>query len=83
MELENPPSLPHAHQQIRLGDIQASMHKWSKAIEYYLRGIEYFKTIQNTLNDDNLKSIIEAQIIQCEKAINLYHLKDQSEQVNI
>ncbi|CAF0845664.1 unnamed protein product [Rotaria sordida] len=80
MELENSSSLPHAHQQIRLGDIQASIHKWSKAIEYYLHGIEYFKAVQNNLNDDNLKSIIEAQIIQCEKTIHLCLLKDRSEQ---
>ncbi|CAF0869825.1 unnamed protein product [Rotaria sp. Silwood1] len=62
MDLENLPSLPNAHQQIRLGDSQVSIQKWTAAIEYYLRAIEYFKTIQNTLQDNSLISIIQAQI---------------------
>ncbi|CAM2726055.1 unnamed protein product [Rotaria socialis] len=80
MNFENSPSLPHAHQQIRLGDIQASAQKWTRAIECYLRAIEYFKTIQKSLYDTSLISNIQAQIIQCEKAIDFYHLKDRSEQ---
>ncbi|CAF3383330.1 unnamed protein product [Rotaria sp. Silwood1] len=81
MDLENLPSLPNAHQQIRLGDSQVSIQKWTAAIEYYLRAIEYFKTIQNTLQDNSLISIIQAQIVQCEKMIHLCRLKDRSEQV--
>ncbi|CAF3527642.1 unnamed protein product [Rotaria socialis] len=80
MALENPPSLPHAHQQIRLGDIQASTHEWAHAIKHYLHAIEYFKAIQLNLNDNNLVSILEAQIVQCEKTIDLCRLKDRSEQ---
>ncbi|CAF2088592.1 unnamed protein product [Rotaria magnacalcarata] len=80
MDFENSPSLPHAHQQIRLGDIQASAQRWARAIECYLRAIEYFKTIQKSLYDTSLISNIQAQIRQCEKAIDFYHLKDRFEQ---
>jgi hypothetical protein len=45
--------------------------------------IEYFKAIQNNLQDDSLISIIQAQIVQCEKTIHFYRLKDRSEQVYI
>ncbi|CAF1609667.1 unnamed protein product [Adineta ricciae] len=80
MELEKLPTLPHAHQQIRLGDVQASAQKWIAAIEHYSRAIEYFKAIQNTLRDDSLIATIQAQIVQCEKTIHFYRLKDPVEQ---
>ncbi|UJR35763.1 hypothetical protein I4U23_028511 [Adineta vaga] len=80
MELEKIPTLPDAHQQIRLGDIQASAQKWIAAIEYYSRAIEYFKAIKNTLQDDNLSANIQAQIVQCEKTIHFYRLKDRAEE---
>ncbi len=44
--------------------------------------VEYFKAIQSTLHDPSLISIIQAQIVQCEKTINFYRLKDRSEQVD-
>ncbi|CAF3639705.1 unnamed protein product [Rotaria sordida] len=80
MDLENLSSLPNAHQQIRLADSQVSIQKWTVAIEYYLRAIEYFKATQNTLQDNSLISIIQAQIVQCEKMIHFCRLKDRSEQ---
>ncbi|CAF1163708.1 unnamed protein product [Adineta steineri] len=80
MEFEHS-SLPYAHQQIRLGDIQASAHKWLIAIDYYTHAIKCFQEIQNTLQNDNLISVLKPQIIQCEKAIHLCRLKDRSEQV--
>ncbi len=43
--------------------------------------IEYFKAIQKTLQDDSLISIIQEQIVQGEKMIQFYHLKDRSEKV--
>ena len=43
--------------------------------------IEYFKAIQSTLQEDSLILIIQAQILQCEKAIHYYRLKDRAEQV--
>lgn len=89
-----------AHQQIRLGDIQASEQKWMTAIEYYLRAIgsinsshsiltrfsmflEDFKAVEMTLTDPSLISIIQAQIIQCEKAVQLCQLKEQADQVKL
>ncbi|CAF0847212.1 unnamed protein product [Adineta ricciae] len=80
MEFHEPPSLPLAHQQIRLGDIQASAHKWAVAMEYYAAAIECFKAIQNSLSDENLRFTIQAQITQCNKTIQVCRLKDRSEQ---
>ncbi|UJR10360.1 hypothetical protein I4U23_014565 [Adineta vaga] len=80
MEFDELPSLPLAHQQIRLGDIQASSHKWTVAIDYYTHAIECFKAIQSSLHDNNLQSTIQAQIVQCNKTIQLCRLKDRSEQ---
>lgn len=44
--------------------------------------IECFKVMQNSLRDNNLISIIQAQITQCEKTIHYCRLKDRAEQVN-
>ena len=86
-----------AHQQIRLGDGQSSAQKWTAAMNFYRRAIgsfiereretpfrwlsDYFRAIQNALDDPHLISIIDAQIEQCEKTIHLCQLKDRAEQV--
>jgi hypothetical protein len=43
--------------------------------------VEYFKAIQSALRDPSLIPIIQAQIVQCEKTINLCRIKDRSDQV--
>lgn len=43
--------------------------------------LEYFKAVQITLTEPSLISILQAQIVQCEKSIHLCQLKDRAEQV--
>lgn len=81
MDVEHRPTLPDAHQQIRLGDHQSSAQKWTAAIDCYRRAIEFFKSVQNSFDDKYLISIIDAQIEQCEKTIHLCQLKDRAEQI--
>ena len=52
-------------------------------IDFFTKSLsECFKTMQNSLSDENLRLIIQAQITQCDKTIQVCRLKDRSEQVN-